>query len=81
MAESESDSDGELPISNDLVDLPDYKAPGTTTLNFGGVLDPPLKLYEDLTEGCGGQLWPAGFVLANYLLREPLSQMLKHKRM
>lgn len=44
------------------------KAATTTTLKFGGLLKEPLLLKEDLTDGCGGQLWPAGMVLAQYLL-------------
>lgn len=46
------------------------KAAATTILDFGGVLKEPLILKEDLKDGCGGQLWPAGMVLAHYLLRQ-----------
>jgi hypothetical protein len=34
------------------------------------VLSPPLKVHEDLKNGCGGQLWPAGMVLGKYMLRK-----------
>ena len=39
-----------------------------TEISFDGLLDPPLLLHEDLKEGCGGQLWPAGMVLSKYML-------------
>ncbi|KAK6410279.1 Protein-lysine N-methyltransferase efm6 [Oleoguttula sp. CCFEE 5521] len=54
----------------DLAPLPTYKAASTTSVDFDGLLDPPLLLHEDLAQGCGGQLWPAGMMLASYLLRE-----------
>ncbi|KAF2809529.1 uncharacterized protein BDZ99DRAFT_488453 [Mytilinidion resinicola] len=56
-------------FSEDLVQLPKYKAAGVSTVDFDGLLSTPLKLKEDLSEGCGGQLWPAGMVLAKYMLR------------
>ena len=55
-------------ISADLIPSRDAKEPGVTALDFDGLLDPPLYLHEDLKEGCGGQLWPAGMVLAKFLL-------------
>lgn len=58
-----------LAIGEDLTPLPEYKAAGSTTLDFSGFLSPPLKLHEDLKSGCGGQLWPAGMVLATHMLR------------
>ncbi|RAL65431.1 hypothetical protein DID88_000998 [Monilinia fructigena] len=58
-----------LAIGTDLAPLPTYKAATTSTVNFSGLLDPPLKLHEDLSKGCGGQLWPAGMVLAQHMLR------------
>ncbi|MCJ1355096.1 MAG: hypothetical protein MMC33_005087 [Icmadophila ericetorum] len=61
-----------LSISEDLIPIRLAKRAGTTTLSFDGLLSPPLQLHEDLKEGCGGQLWPAGMVLAKYLLREGL---------
>jgi protein N-lysine methyltransferase METTL21A len=44
------------------------KQPGITETSFDGILDPPLLLHEDLKEGCGGQLWPAGMALSRYML-------------
>lgn len=58
-----------LAIGTDLAPLPTYKAATTGTVNFSGLLEPPLKLHEDLSKGCGGQLWPAGMVLAQHMLR------------
>ncbi|KAF2142450.1 uncharacterized protein K452DRAFT_18939 [Aplosporella prunicola CBS 121167] len=57
-------------ISEDLVELPQYKAAGDSSLDFDGLLSPPLRLHEDLKGGCGGQLWPAGMVLSKYMLRK-----------
>lgn len=56
-------------ISQELIESPDPQPAGTTQLTFDGLLSSPLELHEDLSEGCGGQLWPAGMVLAKYLLR------------
>ncbi|KAG8170179.1 hypothetical protein KVR01_000924 [Diaporthe batatas] len=53
----------------DFAPLPDYKAAGDTALDFGGLLETPLKVHEDLASGCGGQTWPAGVVLARHMLR------------
>ena len=44
------------------------KLAGTIDASFDGLLEPPLLLYEDPKEGCGGQLWPAGMVLSKYML-------------
>lgn len=52
-----------------LIQQATLKPAGVTTVDFDGLLDPPLQLYEDLKDGCGGQLWPAGMVLAKYMLR------------
>ncbi|MCJ1315114.1 hypothetical protein MMC15_000430 [Xylographa vitiligo] len=57
-----------LHISEDFLPSRPAKTPGTTNLSFSGLLSPPLRLHEDLKDGCGGQLWPAGMVLARYLL-------------
>ncbi|KAK4179328.1 putative methyltransferase-domain-containing protein [Triangularia setosa] len=57
-----------LDFGEDLAPLPVYKAAATTALDFSGLLDEPLKLHEDLSSGCGGQLWPAGMVLAKHML-------------
>jgi hypothetical protein len=67
-------SDGEdnnpFDISSDLVPPAVIKPAGVSSIDFDGLLSPPLKLQEDLKNGCGGQLWPAGMVLAKYMLRE-----------
>lgn len=63
------------PSNSDVFDVSDSLAPSrvnkiasTTTLTFDGLLKDPLRLKEDLKDGCGGQLWPAGIFLAKYLL-------------
>jgi protein N-lysine methyltransferase METTL21A len=60
---------------NDIFSVADFvvppreiKAAGQIDLTFNGLLNEPLKLHEDLAEGCGGQLWPAGMTLARYML-------------
>ncbi|KAI0522007.1 putative methyltransferase-domain-containing protein [Xylaria bambusicola] len=60
-----------LAKNNGFTPLPTYKAAGTTETDFDGLLpkDRVLRLHEDLTNGCGGQLWPAGMTLARYMLR------------
>lgn len=68
MAESE-DGDA-FGISEDLVPPAVIKSAGVSELDFDGLLTPPLRLQEDLKNGCGGQLWPAGMVLAKYMLRK-----------
>ena len=57
-------------ISEDLVQSPIHKPASTTTQDFNGLLKTPLRLHEDVADGCGGQLWPAGMVLARYMLQE-----------
>ena len=68
-SESEEENNDFLGISTDLVELPVIKQAGTSSLDFDGVLSSPIKIHENLANGCGGQLWPAGMVLAKYLLR------------
>ncbi|KAI1810877.1 putative methyltransferase-domain-containing protein [Poronia punctata] len=60
-----------LAIAEDLTPLPTYKEAGTTETDFDGLLpaERKLRLREDLANGCGGQLWPAGMTLARYMLR------------
>jgi hypothetical protein len=58
-----------LAMGENLAPLPEYKAATTTALDFDRLLAQPLKLHEDLKTGCGGQLWPAGIVLAKHMLR------------
>jgi predicted nicotinamide N-methyase len=55
-------------ISEDFIPSRPSKPAGQISLSFSNRLLPPLLLQEDLKEGCGGQLWPAGMVLTDYLL-------------
>lgn len=64
----ESDPDAPFNVSDSLAPPRVNKSAGTTTTTFDGLLKEPLLLKEDLKNGCGGQLWPAGMVLAKYLL-------------
>ncbi|KAI1194393.1 putative methyltransferase-domain-containing protein [Nemania serpens] len=69
-----SSTEGEfspLALAEDLTPLPAYKSAGTTETDFDGLLTAgkTLLLHEDLKNGCGGQLWPAGMTLARYMLR------------
>ncbi|KAJ4987224.1 hypothetical protein SVAN01_07235 [Stagonosporopsis vannaccii] len=54
----------------DFVPPAPIKSAGVAEVDFDGVLSPPLKVHEDLKNGCGGQLWPAGMVLGKYMLRK-----------
>lgn len=65
-----------------IAPLPEYKAAGETVIGFDGLLRPAadLRLREDLSEGCGGQTWPAGMVLAKHMLRYRQPEM-AHARM
>jgi hypothetical protein len=68
-----SDSKSDNPIfgvSEDLVAPAVIKSAGISDVDFDGLLPEPLKLHEDLKNGCGGQLWPAGMVLSKYMLRQ-----------
>jgi hypothetical protein len=58
-----------LGFGEDFVEAPERVAASIKTVDFGGLLDPPLLLHEDLADGCGGMLWPAGMRLAKYLLK------------
>ena len=69
-SENDEEQGDFLNFGEDIVRLPTIKQPGTVELDFDRLLAPPLKLHEDLKNGCGGQLWPAGIVLANYILRK-----------
>ncbi|KAJ9607925.1 Protein-lysine N-methyltransferase efm6 [Cladophialophora chaetospira] len=68
-------------ISTTLIPERDNKKPTTTTITFDDLLaaDRPLLLHEDLQEGCGGQLWPAGMVLSKYILQYHGDGNLKEK--
>ena len=63
-----------LTISEDLVASRAIQQSQLLTLDFNGLLNPPLKLQTDVSE-CGGQLWPAGMVLAEYLLRNKMEEL------
>ena len=63
-----------LTISEDLVPSPIPTPSQEVTLAFDGLLNPPLILQTNETE-CGGKLWPAGMVLAEYLLRNRMAEM------
>ncbi|KAF2801193.1 hypothetical protein K505DRAFT_369725 [Melanomma pulvis-pyrius CBS 109.77] len=70
MSNSSSDTESSIfAVSEDLVAHAPLRSAGITTIDFDGLLLPPLKLHEDLKNGCGGMLWPAGMVLSKYLLR------------
>ncbi|CAN6647159.1 protein-lysine N-methyltransferase Efm6p [Trichomonascus vanleenenianus] len=57
--------------SGDFVPIPEVKNLGDSYLTFDGLLPQPgLKIYEDGgASGCGGKLWPAGDLLARYMIR------------
>jgi len=83
-ADSDSDSDTKEFdgfVNTDLIEVREQKAPGTTEVDFDGLLHAKLKLHEDLKEGCGGQLWPAGMVLGKYMLRDEQLSSLVGKQM
>ena len=63
-----------LYISKDLVYSRTEQQSQIVTLNFKNLLNPPLKLQTDVSE-CGGQLWPAGTVLAEYLLLSKMDEL------
>lgn len=67
--DSEDESLDLLTFGKELVRQLTLKSAGIASIDFDRLLDPPLQLHEDLSEGCGGQLWPAGMVLAKYMLR------------
>lgn len=69
MSDSERENDP-FGISEDLVPPAEKKSAGVSEVDFDGLLSPPLKLHEDLKNGCGGMLWPAGMVLSKYMLRK-----------
>jgi hypothetical protein len=68
---SDSETEGSIfGVSEDLVAPAVIKSAGISEVDFDGLLSTPLKLLEDLKNGCGGQLWPAGMVLSRYMLRQ-----------
>ena len=58
-----------LAFGEDFVKSPEHIPASIKSIDFGGLLDPPLLLHEDLAAGCGGMLWPAGMRLAKYLIK------------
>lgn len=65
------DSDNsQLLIGESLIPVRERKHAGTTIVTIDGLLKEPLQLKEDLKEGCGGQVWPAGLLLSRYMLEE-----------
>lgn len=69
---SESDS---FALGEDLVQSPTHQTASTTTYDFDGLLESPLVLHQDLRNGNGGQVWPAGMILASYLLRRKRDEL------
>lgn len=63
------DLESGLDVSEDFVPTRVNKEASTTSIDFDGLLTPALSLHEDLANGNGGQAWPAGMILARYLLR------------
>lgn len=61
-------------ISEDLVPSTIKPPSQTVTLDFSGLLNPPLILQTNEKE-CGGQLWPAGMILAEYLLQHKMDEL------
>lgn len=55
-------------VSEGLAPRRENYAAVTTDTSFDGLLKEPLRFKEDIKDGCGGQLWPAGMALAKYLL-------------
>ncbi|KAE8348089.1 putative methyltransferase-domain-containing protein [Aspergillus coremiiformis] len=62
--------DDHFDVCESFVPARDVERVRRTEISFDGLLKEPLSLKEDLKEGCGGQVWPAGMVLARYLLRQ-----------
>lgn len=70
-----SDSAAPFDVSESLVPIREPNGAGQSSVSFDGLLSNPLLLKEDLSEGCGGKLWPAGMILAKYLLRRRRSEL------
>ncbi|EQL01170.1 hypothetical protein G6O67_001001 [Ophiocordyceps sinensis] len=69
MSRSPSPQLDPIAVSEELAPLPSLKQAGSDTIDFDGQLDRPLKYHQDVRAGCGGQMWPAGLVLAKHMLR------------
>lgn len=77
---SDDDEPNPLTIGEEFIQSPNHLPATTSSIDFDGLLKPPLQLQQDLKQGCGGQSWPAGMVLAKYLLRSK-RDTLKEKTM
>lgn len=80
MTISDDESNGVFDIDEELVPVRELKQAGVMEVDFDGLLSTPLRLEEDLKKGCGGMLWPAGMVMAKYLIRHD-KEMFKDKTM
>lgn len=80
IVDSEPAEDGVF-LSEELVQSPIHTPAQTGLIDFDGLLEPPLVLNQDLTSGNGGQAWPAGKVLAKYLLGSTARDALKTSSM
>lgn len=65
-----ADYDG-IAFSEEFLESPPHRQAHTAAIDFDGLLNTPLRLHQDVASGNGGQAWPAGMVLAKYLLRSP----------
>ncbi|CAD0108543.1 unnamed protein product [Aureobasidium uvarum] len=70
MSLSDDERNGVFDIDEELVPVRELKQAGVMEVDFDGLLKTPLRLEEDLKKGCGGMLWPAGMVMAKYLMRQ-----------
>lgn len=59
----------EFRLEEEFVQSPTHQSASTSVIDFDGLLETPLVLHQDLRRGNGGQVWPAGMILAKYLLR------------
>ena len=73
-SDSANDELSILSISEDLVPSPIPIPSQQVILSFDGLLNPPLILQTNEKQ-CGGKLWPAGMVLAEYLLRNKMAEV------
>lgn len=74
-------SDSEIePFLEDLVPNVARLEARITETDFDGLLSRPLRLHEDLTLGCGGQIWQAGNQLAKYVIRTNTNETLRGKK-
>ena len=57
-----------LIVHEGLVGVPSPETAAVVSTDLDGVLRVPLMIHENATDGCGGRIWPAGRVLAKYML-------------